>query len=290
MSLVAAISTFFILDYFEMIKMRSEYKRAVTENESLKGEALVLMNNLDKVVGGLKKVEDYTSKLDKITSFTLSNVKKKTGIGPLSQKEYKLSLEDDTIKAAETTSMPLGVNLDQLFFRPVLDRIKGIQDVSSLQAREMQKILNELSQQKSLLNSIPSFAPVDGWIASGFGYRISPFTGDRGMHSGIDIASPIGTPILVPADGVVIFEGKKDGYGNFVMVAHGYGIVSRYGHNAENLVKIGQRVRRGEQIATVGMSGRTTGPHVHYEVVVNGKTLNPQKFILDFASQTRLAH
>ena len=100
------------------------------------------------------------------------------------------------------------------------------------------------------------------------------------MHRGIDIASSIGTPVLSPADGVVIFNGKKEGFGNFIMIAHGYGIVSRYGHNAENLVKVGQRVQRGEQIATVGMSGRTTGPHLHYEVVVDGHNTNPQKFIL----------
>jgi len=103
------------------------------------------------------------------------------------------------------------------------------------------------------------------------------------MHFGIDVASPVGTPICAPADGVVIFTGAKEGFGNFIMIAHGYGIVSRYGHNAQNLVQPGQSIKRGEQIATVGMSGRTTGPHLHYEVIVDGRPANPKKFILDMA-------
>src|SRR6185312_3091128 len=148
-------------------------------------------------------------------------------------------------------------------------------------ALELQRLLSTLSQQKSLLSSIPSVAPVDGWITSGYGIRVSPFTGERTMHSGLDIAAPVGTPILAPADGVVIFTGAKAGYGNFIMIAHGYGVVTRYGHNHQNMVQPGQKIARGEQIATVGDSGRTTGPHVHYEIVVNGKTNDPKKFILD---------
>jgi murein DD-endopeptidase MepM/ murein hydrolase activator NlpD len=98
---------------------------------------------------------------------------------------------------------------------------------------------------------------------------------------GIDVAAPVGTPIVAPADGVVIFTGAKQGFGNFIMIAHGYGVVTRYGHNHQNMVQPGQKVTRGEQIGTVGNSGRTTGPHLHYEVLVNGHNENPKKFILD---------
>jgi murein DD-endopeptidase MepM/ murein hydrolase activator NlpD len=173
--------------------------------------------------------------------------------------------------------------MDNLVFRPVFDRLNSIGQDANNHAFELQHLLSTLSQQKALLSSIPTFSPVDGWITSGFGRRVSPFTGEKGVHQGIDIAAPIGTPILAPADGVVIFTGAKDGFGNFIMIAHGYGVVTRYGHNLQNMVQPGQKVSRGEQIATVGMTGRTTGPHCHYEIVVNGKTENPQKFILDMA-------
>lgn len=89
------------------------------------------------------------------------------------------------------------------------------------------------------------------------------------------------TPIVAPGDGVVIFTGRKSGFGNFIMIAHGYGIISRYGHIAQSLVSPGQKVTRGQQIATVGMTGRTTGPHLHYEILANGSAINPRKFILD---------
>ena len=93
---------------------------------------------------------------------------------------------------------------------------------------------------------------------------------------------------MAPADGVVIFTGAKAGFGNFIMIAHGYGVVTRYGHNHQNLVQPGQKVGRGEQIGTVGETGRATGPHLHYEVVINGKLENPQKFILDMADIYRI--
>jgi murein DD-endopeptidase MepM/ murein hydrolase activator NlpD len=179
--------------------------------------------------------------------------------------------------------------MDSLVFRPVLDELDNVGKTAATQAVELQRVLGSLSQQKSLLSSIPSILPVNGWIASSFGSRVSPFTGETGLHQGLDIAAPTGTPIYAPADGVVIFTGARAGFGNFIIVAHGYGLVTRYGHNAENLVEPGQRVHRGEQIATVGDTGRTTGPHLHYEVLVNNHTTDPKRFLLDAVSDSALA-
>lgn len=280
--LVSAACGFVALDYLQLRALRQSYQTVASENEGLKGEARVLMQNLEDVKGSLRRVQDYTTKLGELTSLKVKQFSKKTGIGPLSPEEYssvKKSAEAGRI--AENGYVPLGLNLDKLVFRPVLDRLAGINREATDHAFELQRLLSTLSQQKSLLQSIPSAAPVDGWITSGFGVRVSPFTGEKTMHAGIDIAAPVGTPILAPADGVVIFTGAKAGFGNFIMIAHGYGVVSRYGHNHQNMVQPGQRVARGEQIATVGETGRSTGPHVHYEVMINGKVENPQKFILD---------
>ena len=279
----AAAFGYMLLDYSQLRAIRTDYYAIVAENEGLKGEARLLMDNLESVRGSLKRVQDYTTKLSELTDFRVQKIAKKTGIGPLTEEEYVKAKRSGSGDMSDSF-MPVGINLENLFFRPVFDRLTNIGENSNQHVLELQKLLSTLSQQKSILGSIPSISPVNGWIASGYGYRTSPFTGKRTMHMGIDVASPIGTPIFAPADGVVIFSGSKAGFGNFIMIAHGYGVVSRYGHNAQNMVQPGQRVSRGDQIATVGMTGRTTGPHLHYEVVVDGKNQNPKKFILNLSN------
>ena len=271
---------YLVLDYVELRQIRSSYQRILAENEGLKGEARLLMDNLEEVKHSLKRVQDYSEKLGDLTQLKVKKVSRQTGIGPLTPEEYQSAKRNQTF-VPTTKNLPLGIDMDKLVFRSIFDRIQNIGNEANRNALELQKLLSTLSQQRSLLSSVPSVSPVDGWITSGFGRRISPFTGERTWHKGIDVASPIGTPIYAPADGVVIFTGAKAGFGNFVMIAHGYGVVSRYGHNAQNMVQPGQKIKRGDQIATVGMTGRTTGPHLHYEVLVNGRNVDPKKFILD---------
>lgn len=271
---------FFTLDYLELRASRLAFQNTNTENEVIKGEARLLEQNLDEVKQAIRRVRDYSVKLAELTTYKVKSVAKKTGIGPLTQEEYQSSQNIEVLKEP-TNYLPSGLNTEKLVFRPVFETLDSLGRTANQNALDLQHLLSNLSQQKSLLASVPSVRPVDGWITSGFGKRISPFTGTKTTHLGIDIASPVGTPIFAPADGVVIFSGAKAGFGNFIMVAHGYGVVTRYGHNHQNMVQPGQRIARGEQIGTVGMSGRTTGPHLHYEIVVNGKYENPAKFILD---------
>jgi murein DD-endopeptidase MepM/ murein hydrolase activator NlpD len=271
---------YLVFDYMELRAVRQSYLKIQAENEGLKGEARLLMSNLEEVRHSLKRVQDYSAKLGDLTQLKVKKVRGKTGIGPLSPEEYQSAKRHQDLIPTKK-NLPLGVDLEKLVFRSVFDRVQNIGNQANRNALQLQKLLSTLSQQKSLLSSVPSVSPVDGWITSSFGSRVSPFTGERSWHKGLDIASPIGTPIYAPADGVVIFTGAKAGFGNFVMIAHGYGVVSRYGHNAQNMVQPGQKVKRGDQIATVGMTGRTTGPHLHYEVLLNGRHTNPKKFILD---------
>ena len=278
---IAGASGFILFDYLELRAIRSDFHHLTDENEGLKGEARILMQNLADVKSSLRRVQDYTSKLGELTAVKVKTVSKKTGIGPLTSEEFAKANLPTVQKPPSSDYVPLGVSMDKLVFRPVFDRLRGINRDANRHAVELQHLLSELSQQKTLLASVPTIKPVDGWITSSFGTRISPFTGKKTAHRGIDVAAQVGTPIHAPADGVVIFSGAKAGFGNFIMIAHGYGVVSRYGHNHQNMVEVGQRVQRGEQIATVGMSGRTTGPHLHYEIWVNGRVENPKKFILD---------
>jgi murein DD-endopeptidase MepM/ murein hydrolase activator NlpD len=135
--------------------------------------------------------------------------------------------------------------------------------------------------QKELLAATPSIWPLRGYLSASFGNRPDPFTGLRDFHPGIDVSVPRGTPVHAPADGVVVSRGVKNGYGNILVIDHGYGVVTRYGHLDGFNVKPGQRVKRGEIVAFSGNTGRSTAPHLHYEVWVNDQMRNPIEYIID---------
>ena len=159
--------------------------------------------------------------------------------------------------------------------------IDGLNTEIAMTALSQNELSQFLKEQKSLLACTPSLAPTNGWYSSGFGYRISPFTNQREFHKGLDIATRIGTPIIAPADGLVISVGREGNYGRMIAINHGYNMKTRYGHLHKFRVKKGDRVKRGQIIAEVGKSGRTTGPHLHYEVLLNGVPVNPLRYILD---------
>jgi len=144
-------------------------------------------------------------------------------------------------------------------------------------------VLETLLMSRSLSERVmPSGRPVDeGWLSSRYGKRNDPFTGKQEFHKGLDFAGKKGSEVVVVGDGVVTWAGKRSGYGNLIEVDHGNGYVTRYGHNQKHLVKAGDTVRKGQQIALMGSTGRSTGPHVHFEVLRDGKTVNPAKYIGD---------
>ena len=123
--------------------------------------------------------------------------------------------------------------------------------------------------------------PVNGWVTSDFGGRRSPYSGVYKMHYGIDIASPMGTPVQAPADGKVVFAESKGGYGRMVVIDHGYGVQTLYGHASKIFVDNGQKIKRGDEIALVGSTGASTGPHLHYEIHVDGIPADPLNFIME---------
>lgn len=149
------------------------------------------------------------------------------------------------------------------------------------QGKGFESLLQGLSEHQNLLASTPAITPTKGWITSGFGYRESPYTNKREFHKGIDIAASRGTPILATASGTIAFAGRKGPLGKLVTIDHGHGILTRFAHTHKILKKQGEKVKRGDVIALVGNTGRSTGPHVHYEVYVNGIPVNPKKYILD---------
>ena len=159
-----------------------------------------------------------------------------------------------------------------------LDHMRVEAEVQRQIQRELAAFLQD---RRSILAYTPSVWPVRGWVTSGFGYRKSPFTGKRQFHAGLDISTRSGTPVIAPADGVVTFASRDGAYGRMLAINHGNGLVTRYGHLKKFKAKVGQKVKRGQTVGLVGSTGRTTGPHVHYEVLLSGVPTNPRNYILD---------
>lgn len=178
------------------------------------------------------------------------------------------------------SNLPLKQDHDQLM-RQMHDHMNEANQASSVQENSFLTLIKSLENKRNLLASTPSLRPTTGWISSDFGYRTSPFTGRKEFHKGLDIATRHATPIIAPANGVVAFSGPKWLMGNMITIDHGYGMVTRYGHIHKLLKKKGERIKRGDVIALVGNTGRSTGPHLHYEVRLNGVPVNPAKYILD---------
>ena len=151
----------------------------------------------------------------------------------------------------------------------------------TLQKSEKSQLLGHLESQKSMLASTPSIWPIKGWVSSSFGQRVSPFTGEKEFHRGLDVCNRKEAPIVAPADGVVSSVEWDDGYGKTMTINHSYGMATKYAHLEKALVKKGQAIKRGQEIALIGNTGRSTGPHLHYEIHLNGVPVNPTRFILN---------
>ena len=202
--------------------------------------------------------------------------------------DSKLRLMMNMEKDAETgdgtgdfTRAYLPLHRQELAVRKMQDFIDSLSRTARLEEVRQQDLLRALRSNRSVLSTTPSIWPVNGFISSSFGARLSPFGGGGQFHKGLDIGARIGTPIVAPADGTVLKAGVDGAYGIAVDLDHGGGIGTKFAHMQRAAVKPGQWVRRGEILGYVGMTGRATGPHLHYEVRLNGVPVNPMRYILE---------
>ncbi|BDG08774.1 M23 family metallopeptidase [Anaeromyxobacter paludicola] len=156
-----------------------------------------------------------------------------------------------------------------------------LRDRAERGAGELRGALAYFDAQRSLLDRIPAVWPARGYVTSDYGTRLDPYTAERAIHRGLDIAARPGDPVLAPSDAVVEFAGVEHGYGNVVVLDHGGGLKTRFGHLSRILVRRGERVTKGTQVGAVGSTGKSTGPHLHYEVRVDGTAENPRKFLME---------
>ncbi|MEM8593781.1 MAG: M23 family metallopeptidase [Pseudomonadota bacterium] len=178
-----------------------------------------------------------------------------------------------TVDSSELESMIVDLN------RKIDDREQQLRILDGFMANQYVPTRKEVAKKQVSFNQYLLGLPVKGRISSNYGYRIHPVTGRRKMHKGIDIAAGYHTSIVAPAPGVVTFSGWKGGYGKSIDIDHGNGLVTRYAHNSRNIVKKGDVVRKGDLIGRVGSTGRSTGPHLHFEVIKDSRAVNPKKYL-----------
>jgi hypothetical protein len=160
-------------------------------------------------------------------------------------------------------------------------KLTWLKEEAVIQERYLHELTGIVGQRRAQWASTPSIWPVRGWVSSGFGRRVSPFTGEDMLHGGLDISAPMSTPVKAPAAGFVIAAGPEKSLGNVVVLSHGYGFKTLYGHLSKVRVRRGQTVRRGDIIGEVGNTGLSTGPHLHYEIEIQGHAVDPIKYIID---------
>ena len=278
LSLIAGVG-YIVYDYYNL--------RDTTSH--LQNREIYLSSQLEEIQIQRKQIQDFANEINLLKSnlVAINSFEKKIRI--IANIE-KTKMSDNIFGVGGSipddldAEIPLKEKHNSLM-RDMHEQIEQLSMASANQQEDLESLLRSLEDQQNLLASTPAIRPVSrdvsSWITSRFGYRKSPFTGRREFHKGYDIASRQGTPLQATADGVVTFAGKKGLYGNFIVIDHGHGLITRYGHCQKVLKKRGDKVKRWETIALMGNTGRSTGPHVHYEVHLNGIPVNPVKYILN---------
>jgi murein DD-endopeptidase MepM/ murein hydrolase activator NlpD len=234
------------------------------ENRFVRQEIARIEKNLAEINDLIDSLKMYDEKLRSYAVLNpIDEELRAMGIGGTGPEINAEIPEDISDNIAELSQL-----LDQLLAR------------SRFQKVSFQQLTSKIDEQKYLRSHTPSIVPVQGWFMSGFGFRIDPFTSEVRMHEGIDIAAPSGTPIIATADGIVCFAGENGGFGLALEIDHGYGIKTRYCHCQRLAFEVDQPVRRGDTIAYVGNTGKSTGPHLHYEVRVVNQAVNPINYII----------
>ncbi len=269
LSLVAilALSFYLIYEY-------NDVKDKVWELRSMREE---LMQQRAQVQNFALNLLDYKRQMFLLRDLD-TKLRRAISLGPRDKAQQVLGIGGpDELGLHNLTS--IGEKKQEEALKEMHQELTQLKGAASRQEASLQMLIEYFEDKRSLYASTPSVWPVRGWVTSPFGYRTSPFSGILKFHEGMDIAAQTGTPVVAPADGVIIKAGFSTGYGNMVEISHGYGIRTLFAHNSRLNVKAGQRVKRGEVLAYVGDSGSSTGPHLHYEVRVNGLPANPVRYL-----------
>jgi len=267
--------------YLETKPDSAEVQTLRSDNAGLKNDLIRANQKINLIQHKLATVENFEMQLRRLTQ--INDPARKLAMGPVSEEEFLASL--GTAASSGRFNEALVLKLEETFgvsdpdeMMGRLDELLGSADDAELKLAELSAYVRE---QKFVLSHTPSIWPVRGWVTSSYGRRVNPFTHAQQFHEGIDISNAAGTPIVAPADGVVVYVGDREGYGKTLVIDHGADIQTVYAHNSEIWVSVGDTVTRGQKVTALGSTGRSTGPHLHYEVRVHGITRNPMHYIIE---------
>lgn len=291
-AIIISITTLSLLySYYQQnyigVSKKLEVLRGVqAENQKLKTELYALAQDTERLKENLNQLQEYNNEIK--------------GMIDIDKKEDQAVNEDDVDLKLHTyltensqflqSGLPIGGGVSQREYRPSKDIIKQAKSNINIlkesipgQEEKLNKLELSVKEYNSLRAATPTIWPLadkgDAYISSEYGWRKDPFTRKQSLHEGLDIGVWYNTPVLATADGTVKFAGRNGGYGVMVIIEHGFGFETRYAHLNKTLVKKGQKVKRGDRIALSGNSGRSSGPHLHYEVLINNIPQNPRGYI-----------
>lgn len=271
---------FIIFDYLKISFDKEEMKRLGRDNVQKEKTIAQLNSDFREIDRRLKIMEEYKKRISVVIGLTSPDSLKEVGVGgPLDTSTGIVDvpsgqvITDQTAEVAKPQPTPTNEN--------ILENASQIRQKALNIQNTLKFIENVMEDQKVRLASTPSIWPTKGYLTSPLGQRIHPLTGKRSYHNGQDIATQYGNKVIAPANGVVLIAEYRDYYGNLLIVDHGFGFTTRYGHLASFNVKEGQRIKRGQVVGFVGNTGRSSAPHLHYEVRYFGIPQNPMNFIID---------
>ncbi|MBW1811658.1 MAG: M23 family metallopeptidase [Deltaproteobacteria bacterium] len=265
------------IHYYSIIEKISQNKQMRGLNLQLSSRLERLYAKVSSIQPGLVRLQRFDTKLRIMTQ--LHDKQRHLALGPVESGGFGgfLTESDGEIPSlVRVSSENTGPTID--FIEKRLDELTAEIGEREASTRHLDTLLQG---RKIRLAATPSICPTSGWVTADFGTRLDPFTGKFTMHKGIDIANQPGVPVISPARGVVTFASNSDKFGKLLVLDHGYGIRTRYGHLNEFRTAVGRKVERREIIGTIGNSGRSTGPHLHYEVIVDGVCKNPKYYMLE---------
>jgi murein DD-endopeptidase MepM/ murein hydrolase activator NlpD len=256
-----ALFVFVLVDYFSINLTRQKYQRLLVDYEN---QQLTLEKNeksIARLQSDIAYFESYTRKLNIMAGLKFPDALKEVGMGSGTASSQSVPVTPPTVDQASS-------------LQKIADKAQGLE-------QNLNTLVNFFEDKANILATTPSIWPTKGYLSSAFAWRDDPFTGIRTFHAGLDVATPSGNPVVATADGTVISRNRDKTGGRTIKINHGRGIVTVYCHLSEFKVKVGQKVKRGQVIGLVGMDGKAVGPHVHYEVRVDGKKVNPYYYILE---------
>ena len=274
---IGLILCFFALFYFiseyNILKEKLTYFENLEELVQIQQEKIAsLAGKVDQFNNTLDKLREMENRLKTMVGAGIENSDIEEGLGEGGPDEY-ISFENWIPEKIDTGSLQS--------IKTIENNFKFLRNEAMLREQNFIRIQKFIEEKKVLFASMPNIFPVKGWLSAGYGSRINPFTKKREMHQAIDIAAPWGTSIKAACQGRVTYSGWKGCYGLVITVKNGYGYSTVYGHLSKILVKKGEWIEKGQIIGKLGSSGRSTGPHLHFEVWKGGKTINPLKLMME---------